>query len=787
MLYSFDVFDTVITRKVATPRGIFALMRDKLRKAQREHNIAAYVIENFYELRIHSERLARESFSARKIEEITLPDIYKAMAVSGLLNEEHIFYLCELEKKTEWENVIGIHDNIQKIKALLNQGERVILISDMYLSKKTIQNMLAKVSDILAVLPLYVSSEYGKRKTSGELYRQVQKLENVSFANWIHIGDNKEQDLRIPFELGIRVECWPAMKKTNFEKRLLENYEDDVDLQRIISAAVRSETFYGREALEQSQKSAYHIGCHYAGPVLYNYASWIVGQAQERKIRRLYFIARDGYLIKKIVDTIVVKQNIDIKTSYIYGSRKAWRMASLSDSHYNLYQLVLWSQVLRIRKLEDMADVLHLDLCELYPYLPGTYEKNKENTRISTQELEYIVDYLSKNEDFRHFHLQKLSEERLLVQRYLEQEVDMTDDNFAFVDVSGGGLTQGCLWELLKARYSKPIQTFFFKIDRVNLVEQSILYTFLPSFLENNLTIEMMCRAPHGQTKKYEKKEGKLVPVFDTIEAEELIAHGFLAYEKGILDFTECMYENTGKAICSSLKVILLYLHQISQNPSKEVLKFFASMPSGESGQEHDVIEYAPRLTEQDIKNIFLYRTYEPLEEFYKGTNLNYSVLRANQEENDLIEKCKKERNSVWGRIFRQEKDHFIQAQMEKYGKAAFYPIRLLEERIILYGAGKMGRHLYQRLSEDTEHCVVLWVDKQASVYREQGLESVRELSELSRFDREPIVIAVAAEKTAEQIRRELEEMGIDKKRILWFYPWNHPCGRGAWKTEGIG
>ena len=27
-LYSFDIFDTLITRKVATPKGIFVLMKD---------------------------------------------------------------------------------------------------------------------------------------------------------------------------------------------------------------------------------------------------------------------------------------------------------------------------------------------------------------------------------------------------------------------------------------------------------------------------------------------------------------------------------------------------------------------------------------------------------------------------------------------------------------------------------------------------------------------------------------------------------------------------------------
>lgn len=30
-LYSFDIFDTLVTRRVGTPRGIFALMQEKIK------------------------------------------------------------------------------------------------------------------------------------------------------------------------------------------------------------------------------------------------------------------------------------------------------------------------------------------------------------------------------------------------------------------------------------------------------------------------------------------------------------------------------------------------------------------------------------------------------------------------------------------------------------------------------------------------------------------------------------------------------------------------------------
>ena len=326
-----------------------------------------------------------------------------------------------------------------------------------------------------------------------------------------------------------------------------------------------------------SRYDAYHIGCRYVGPVLYSYGEWVIDQAEKKGINRLYFIARDGYLVKQIVDVILRSRKLDIETSYIYGSRKAWRMPSLSPQNYNLYQLILWSHVHRIRTLREFAVVIHVPLKKLYKYLPGSYVKNKEDVAISRYELEYIMNKLSESPQFKDYHLKELSSERKLAQQYLAQEIDTSNDRFAFVDVSGGGLTQGCLRELLKDWYDKPIHTFFFKIDRVNLVEGSITDVFMPSFLENNLTIEMMCRAPHGQTKGYEEKNGKIIPVLEETENRSIIEHGFYEYEKGILDFSERIYEvsvKTGVKI-GSMKNILLYLKHIAEEPSEDVLEYF--------------------------------------------------------------------------------------------------------------------------------------------------------------------------------------------------------------------
>lgn len=111
--YSYDVFDTIITRKTATPHGIFAIMQDKLKN--NNNGIPRELAENFFELRVQGEHLARQFYCKNGKEEVTLIQIYKAINTTGLLDKEGINKLIEMECKIEMENSIPIPYIIQEI------------------------------------------------------------------------------------------------------------------------------------------------------------------------------------------------------------------------------------------------------------------------------------------------------------------------------------------------------------------------------------------------------------------------------------------------------------------------------------------------------------------------------------------------------------------------------------------------------------------------------------------------------------------------------------------------
>ena len=63
-----------------------------------------------------------------------------------------------------------------------------------------------------------------------------------------------------------------------------------------------------------------------AGHILYSYVDWILKQAVGRGINHLYFIARDGFILKQVGEIIANTKGYDICMHYLYGSRSSWRI-----------------------------------------------------------------------------------------------------------------------------------------------------------------------------------------------------------------------------------------------------------------------------------------------------------------------------------------------------------------------------------------------------------------------------------------------------------------------------
>ena len=190
-IISFDVFDTLIMRTVSHPTDVFSLLHPE--------------DSNFKIRRIEAERIARaESLS----EDITLHDIYKKMYPK---DEQKQYDEEQSEINTEFSvckanpEALTFFDSLKREVYERQDHHRIIIISDMYLSKNVISTILKNCGYDINDIPVYVSSEYGLTKRSGSLFREVLKCEHVEKSETVlHIGDNLISDYIRPRKCGMK-------------------------------------------------------------------------------------------------------------------------------------------------------------------------------------------------------------------------------------------------------------------------------------------------------------------------------------------------------------------------------------------------------------------------------------------------------------------------------------------------------------------------------------------------------------------------------------------------------
>lgn len=87
--------------------------------------------------------------------------------------------------------------------------------------------------------------------------------------------------------------------------------------------------------------------------------------------------------------------------------------------------------------------------------------------------------------------------------------------------------------------------------------------------------------------------------------------------------------------------------------------------------------------------------------------------------------------------------------------------------RVVLYGAGVVGKSFWQCLRYGEYASVVAWIDRNYAVLQEQNLE-VTTIDAIYQVIYDYVVIAVSDEKAAKEIRNMLLENGVNRGKIVW-------------------
>ena len=203
-IFSFDIFDTTVTRYVANPKDIFLIMQKKLQECGTD--FPDKLLQHFASLRVKAEFNARLKAYTQKDTEISIGNIYENIRKKFQLDQRQVTQLIEIECDLEYQSIYPIAWTLTEINSLRKENKRIIFTSDMYLPLELIKKILLKVGAYHENQDrVYLSSSIGHKKFDGALFRYILDQEKCKPEEICHFGDDIQSDIFVPHKLGIGI------------------------------------------------------------------------------------------------------------------------------------------------------------------------------------------------------------------------------------------------------------------------------------------------------------------------------------------------------------------------------------------------------------------------------------------------------------------------------------------------------------------------------------------------------------------------------------------------------
>jgi FMN phosphatase YigB (HAD superfamily) len=347
-LVSFDVFDTLIVRGVSSPTDIFRIVG--IEKG----------ISKFAEFR---ELAEKEAYSTLNAEKVNLHDIYNILSRYmdiGCLDDA-VAYEEDVEKRFCYVN-----SYMKEVtNRLHDKNVRMIVTSDMYLSKQCISDIL-KSAGYNCFENIFISNEIGYTKGNGSLQKYVQDKigSNIKI---VHVGDNYSSDFKASKEAG-----WSSIYYESCHQRGLKHrstLQGSIGLS-IYSALCDNHLLNG---IHQYTKE-YEHGYLFGGLIVYGYCTWLNELTKQKKAEKIWFFGRDMDAVYKAYK----KYFNQYPCEYVETSRASAMELTVQNNLEEFIQYSFMSRSSASAKQTIEECLFETGLSSLLKYLPE-YSLQKED------------------------------------------------------------------------------------------------------------------------------------------------------------------------------------------------------------------------------------------------------------------------------------------------------------------------------------------------------------------------------------------------------------------------
>jgi len=371
-LVTFDIFDTAVVRGLSQPEDLFIQLAVTLCALGL---IDTQESETFPVARKEAERQVRHlAWLNERRSEIRLDEIYRQLAMSLHFDVERSAMMMEQECAMEFAHcrrnifIGGLYE--QAVSA----GKKVGFLSDMYLDHTLVERILNNCGYVDYDI-LKVSSTSFETKATGALYQTTLREEaGCSPDGWLHVGDNRDSDVLKAREIGIRAMHYPKCLHRLLadsiarDRHISHNPRVKISVQASLFRSQAAGLIANAEFSIPSRISSSTgqldwaaWGYRHAGPLLVGFGLWLVNSMRVKGLDRAYFLSRDGYLIKDVVDRILKAfptHAQPIETHYLFASRRAYNLASIFElSEENIDFLVSGTSRMSPRQFLSRIDI----------------------------------------------------------------------------------------------------------------------------------------------------------------------------------------------------------------------------------------------------------------------------------------------------------------------------------------------------------------------------------------------------------------------------------------------
>ena len=535
---SFDIFDTLIVRKVASPRDVFLQLA--IPSPFSGWGIDAVSLAQHRQL---AENEARQhGATTRGSGEVTLHEIHTVLAQRLGRTPADVKTMVRAEQLVEMALCVAHPYLVRCVARAKADGKQVWFVSDTYHEVSFLRELLEGCGFAMDGVQLVSSADERMSKGEGKLLLAVAERAKVAPGRVLHIGDHPVSDFRIPMQQGFMAVLHPWAASRHSDRHATTPGD----------AIALGLAQIGSRTVEPAFPYWFRFGYAVAGPMLSGFAMWLRERFLRDGVERSYFLLRDGEIIHDVYRALHGDRP-GPELALLESSRRAFVMPALGGGNPSITsQLLACENPMPAREFLSRIGLRSRDFDASFRAVglqPDDIIVQTDHDRVVR-----MVAMFART-DVVHAMLAQSKVERKLLMRYMQDQGVLAKGRIGLVDIGWSGTIQKALVAAAKAD-QRTVDVHGFYLGTFPRIVQDLGGSSASGFLfhagvPNDQAqavmqlvqlVEFICTTNRGSLHGFRQAGARVVPVHgavdhDTSQCASLaqLRDGALAYARALV------------------------------------------------------------------------------------------------------------------------------------------------------------------------------------------------------------------------------------------------------------